>query len=197
MGNKEHSSATAARPARLVIIAAVAPNGAIGFRGGLPWHLPDDLAHFKALTWGHAIIMGRRTCESLPHGALPGRRNIVVSRTLKAKTTMTTQPLAKTTMTTQLLAKEGFELYPSLEEALSACKDEALAFVIGGAEVYRQTLPMADGLCLTLVDSNPAEADAFFPRLNKDEWVETKKEKHTGFSFVEYCREPHHLWGRE
>lgn len=169
MGNKEHSLAGGAtRPARLVIIAAVAPNGAIGLRGGMPWHLPEDLAHFKELTWGHAIIMGRKTCESLPHGALPGRRNVVVSRTLKAK--------------------ECFELYPSLEEAMKACNNEEVAFVIGGAEVYRQTLPIADKLCLTLVDKSPAEADAFFPKLDKDEWTETKKEKHIGFSFVELYR---------
>lgn len=164
----------------IAIIAAVGRNGAIGCRNRLPWAIPEDMAHFKALTMGHTIIMGRMTYESLPHGALPGRRNIVVS------TTITSLPDA--------------EVYASLEHAISACNTDLDAsasrfpsqdnidtiFIIGGASVYGQALPLATTLHLTLVDDSPADADAFFPSLDLNKWVETKKEKHTGFSFATY-----------
>ncbi len=164
----------------IAIIAAVGRNGAIGRHNRLPWAIPEDMAHFKALTMGHPIIMGRKTYESLPHGALPGRRNIVVS------TTLTNLPDA--------------EVYNTLEQAISACTtgDNALTslspnqdktttiFIIGGAYIYRQALPLATALHLTLVDDCPADADAFFPPIDFNHWVETKKEKHTGFSFVTY-----------
>lgn len=160
---------------RLSIIVAMSAGGAIGYEGALPWHIPDDLARFKAITYGHAIIMGRKTFESLPHGALPGRRNIVLSRRQ--------QPL------------DGCEVFGSLSEALDSCGERARlsgrddeVFVIGGASVYRQALPMADKLYLTLVDCRPQRADTFFPSFDKAGWRETKKEKHNGFSFIELER---------
>lgn len=158
------------------IIVAMGRNRAIGRKGRLPWHIPEDLAHFKALTWGHTIIMGRKTYESLPHGALPGRRNIVISRTV-----------------TEL---PNCEVYPSVNQVIanvttplpSGGESGRGAFIIGGASIYRQFLPYASRIELTLVDDSPADADTFFPPIDNDQWVETKKEKHTGFSFISLSR---------
>lgn len=150
------------------IIVAMSPNHAIGYKDRLPWHIPEDLANFKRLTMGHTIIMGRHTYESLPHGALPGRRNIVLSRR-------------------QNFAPPHCEVYNSLEEALSHCSKDEETFIIGGAEVYRKAMPIADKLYITLVDDNPENADTFFPQFNESKWIITKKEKHNGFSFIELC----------
>lgn len=152
----------------LSIIVAMSPNHAIGCGGGLPWHLPEDLARFKRITMGHSIIMGRRTFESLPHGALPGRRNVVLSRTAKTI--------------------EGCEVFEKLEAALETCAPKEETFIIGGESVYRKALPLAGKLYITLVDENPAHADTFFPNFSKDEWIETQKEKHPGFSFITLLR---------
>ena len=148
----------------------MARNRAIGRHGTLPWHLPDDLAHFKSVTWGHAIIMGRHTFESLPHGALPGRRNIVVSATL------TTLP--------------GCEVYASFDEALSHCAQYgnsdtmAEVFVIGGATLYQTALPFASQMYITLVDQEPKDADTFFPEFDTNKWQEAERQQHDGFAFT-------------
>lgn len=148
----------------------MARNRAIGSRGTLPWHLPEDLAHFKSTTWGHAIIMGRHTFESLPHGALPGRRNIVVS------TTLSTLP--------------GCEVYASLDEALSHCAQNGNidateeVFVIGGAALYQTALPFARRMYITLVDQEPKDADTFFPEFDTNKWQETERQQHDGFAFT-------------
>lgn len=149
------------------IIAAVAENGVIGCKGHLPWHLPYDLKRFKSLTLGHTVIMGRKTFQSLPHGALPLRRNIILSR--------------------KNAEFEGAHTYSSLNEALAHCLPNEEVFIIGGASVYREALPTATRLYLTLVNQSP-EGDVFFPAINEDEWLQIKKEKHDGFSFVEYVR---------
>jgi len=155
------------------IIAAVAKNRAIGFKNKLIYWLPNDLKRFKALTTGHTIIMGRNTFLSLPKGALPNRRNIVLSRS----------------------AKEfpGCEVYPSLEEALNHCAKDEEVFIIGGASVYKQALAVADRLCLTEIDDTPAEADTFFPPY--DDWKEESREAHNtderhdfAYAFVDYVR---------
>ena len=124
------------------LIAAVARNRAIGFQNKLLYWLPDDLKRFKALTTGHAVLMGRKTFFSLPHGALPERRNLVLSRT------RTHFP--------------GAETFPSLGAALAAVAAEDTVFAIGGESVYREAMPLAETMHLTLVDDAP-EADAFFP----------------------------------
>ncbi len=159
----------------LNIIAAVAKNNAIGFQNKLIYWLPNDLKRFKALTTGNTIIMGRKTFESLPKGALPNRRNVVVSRN-------------------ESLVLEGAEVFHSLEAALSSCKDEDV-YIIGGEQLYRTSLPLADRLCLTEVDNTPAEADAFFPEVDKTIWKEfaredhDKDEKHAHrYSFVDYVK---------
>ena len=158
------------------IIAAVAKNRAIGYKNKLIYWLPNDLKRFKALTTGHTIIMGRNTFLSLPKGALPNRRNIVLSRSQKAF--------------------DGCDVYPSLEEALQHCTPNEDIYIIGGASVYRQALKIADRLCLTEIDDTPADADTFFPIFH-DEWQEESREDHPiddrhdfRYSFVDYIRKP-------
>ncbi|MCR5469923.1 dihydrofolate reductase [Xylanibacter ruminicola] len=156
------------------IIANVAKNRAIGNNNKLIYWLPNDMKRFKALTTGHTIIMGRNTFLSLPKGALPNRRNIVLSRSAKAF--------------------EGCDVYPSLDEALKHCTSDEDIYIIGGASVYKQALAMADRLCLTEVDNTPAEADTFFPPY-QDEWKEESREDYPAddrhdfaYSFVDYIR---------
>lgn len=155
------------------IIAAVARNRAIGFQNKLIYWLPNDLKRFKALTTGHTIIMGRNTFLSLPKGALPNRRNVVLSRT------QTEFPSCDT--------------YSSLEEALNNCTPNEDIYIIGGAAVYQQALAIADRLCLTEIDDIPEQADAFFP--DYSEWKEVWREEHKkdekhehDFAFVDYVR---------
>ena len=116
----------------ITIIAAVARNRAIGFENKLIYWLPNDLKRFKALTTGHTIVMGRNTFLSLPKGALPNRRNIVLSRTKREL--------------------PGCETYASIDEALRHCRNDEDIYIIGGASVYRQAMKLADRLCLTEVD---------------------------------------------
>ena len=155
------------------IIAAVARNRAIGYKNKLLYWLPDDLKRFKQLTTGHTIIMGRRTFESLPKGALPNRRNIVLSR-------------SKTDF-------PGCEVFGSLSEAIAHCATDEDVYVIGGASVYKQALAVADRLCLTEIDDTPEQADAFFPPY--EDWTEVSREEHNiderheyRFAFVDYIR---------
>ena len=143
----------------------MSPHRAIGSHGTLPWHIPEDLAHFKQLTWGHTVLMGRKTYESLPHGALPGRRNIVLSQTL-----------------TKL--PDG-EVCRSLKEALALVSNDEEVFVMGGASVYREALPWALRIFITLVDEEPEAADTFFPAFDESQWLETKHEQHPGFAFTD------------
>ena len=123
---------------QLILIAAVARNGMIGKDGGMPWHLPADLQHFKRLTLGHPILMGRRTWDSLGR-PLPGRRNIVISRRPDWQAA-------------------GAEHAESLEAALQRVAGDALAFVIGGAQLYAQALPLADALELTEIDQYASDS---------------------------------------
>ena len=157
----------------ITLIAAVAENRAIGLDNQLIYHIREDLRRFKSLTTGHTVLMGRRTFESLPKGALPNRRNIVVSRTVTHF--------------------DGCDTYPSLEEALRHCAPEEQVFVIGGQTVYEQTLPLAHRLCMTEIAATPSRADAFFPPY--DGWVKEVEERHEAdeahphaFAFVDYVR---------
>ena len=141
----------------LNIIVCMAKNRAIGRNNQLLYHLRNDLKRFKALTTGHTVIMGRRTFESLPKGALPNRRNIVL--------THRPQQWPNT------------EVYTSLDDALSHCADNEEVFIIGGSSVYHEALPFARKLFLTLVDHSPNNADTFFPVID-NEWIETERESH-------------------
>ncbi len=151
----------------------MAKNRAIGFENKLIYWLPNDLKRFKALTTGHTIIMGRNTFLSLPKGALPNRRNIVLSRSTKDF--------------------PGCDVYSSLEEALKHCTPDEDIYIIGGASVYRQALKIADRLCLTEINDTPEKADTFFPPY--DDWKEESREDHEKderheyeYSFVDYIK---------
>jgi len=146
---------------KLVIIAALAQNGTIGDAGKIPWHISDDLKRFKRLTLGHPIIMGRKTFESIGK-PLPGRRNIILSR------------------------HPGPDHFSSLEVALKSCGDETV-FIIGGAEIYRLALPLADTLLLTHVHRQVA-GDTRFPDYDHSQWREISREDTPEYSFVEYQR---------
>ena len=170
----------------ITIIAAVAKNRAIGYQNKLIYWLPNDLKRFKALTTGHTIIMGRNTFLSLPNGALPNRRNIVLTRKgVKGELAEVREEIKDNT---------SLDFYPSLEEALQHCAPDEDIYIIGGASVYRQALPLADRLCLTEIDDTPAEADTFFPPY-KDDWQEESREDHPiddrhdfPYAFVDYIR---------
>lgn len=160
----------------LTIIAAVDRRLAIGYQNKLLFWLPNDLKRFKALTTGNTIIMGRNTFESLPKGALPNRRNVVLS----------TRPG---------LALPGAEVFPSLEEALKSCRPDEQVYIIGGSSVYRQAYPLADALCLTEIDAEATQADAYFPAIEPDVWHEKSREPHPAdekhpcsYAFVDYVR---------
>ena len=158
----------------LSIICALAENRAIGLRGGLLYHLSADLKHFKQLTTGHTVLMGRKTFESLPKGALPNRRNVVITRQAG-------------------YSAPGIEVFHSLEAALAACASDAEVFVIGGESVYAAALPLADRLCLTHIHTTPSEADTFFPPCHMEEWEMESCERHEAdeknaeaFTFANY-----------
>lgn len=153
---------------QVVIVAAVGRNGVIGVDGGLPWRIPEDMAHFKELTMGNALVMGRATYESIGR-PLPGRTNIVLTR----------QPD---------WSADGVEVAGSFEEALdiAASRGEDV-FVAGGANVYRSALDVADTMELTEVDAAP-HGDTRFPDVDWTQWSETSRIQHDGFSFVTYVR---------
>ena len=154
----------------IVIIAAVAKNRVIGKDNRLLWNIPEDMAHFKALTAGHTVVMGRKTWESLPprFRPLPGRRNIVVSR--QADYTV-----------------PGAEVADSLENALKMASTAASVFVIGGEQIYTQAMAVADRLEITEVDLEP-EGDAWFPEISPADWTVTATTEGSGFRFLSYRR---------
>ena len=142
------------------IIVAINKNNGIGCKNELLYWLPNDLKRFKTLTTGHTIIMGRKTFESLPKGALPNRR-----------------------------------CFHSLKDALEACKDEIEVFIIGGASLYKEAMPIADRLYITEVDDCEKEADVFFPEISPEIWQEKSRECHStdekhlySYSFCDYDR---------
>lgn len=136
------------------IIVAIAKNNAIGKDNKLLWYLPNDLKHFKDVTTGHTVIMGRKTYDSVGK-PLPKRRNIIITR--------------------QAISIEGCEVVNSLEAALALCKDEDEVFIVGGAEIYRQSIPLTDRIYLTVIDQE-FDGDSFFPELDPEEWKEKERE---------------------
>lgn len=154
----------------LIIVVATDQERGIGINNTLPWHLPEDLAHFKRTTSGHPIIMGRKTFESIGR-PLPNRRNIVVTRNAGWK-------------------HEGVETAQSLTQAASMCGDGD-AFIIGGAQIYRESLALAERLIVTEIDQ-VFQCDAFFPEIDSRLWKETSRETHHSekggfdYAFVTY-----------
>ena len=157
---------------RISLIAAVASNGVIGRDGRMPWHLPEDLKRFKALTMGHAIVMGRKTYDSIGR-LLPGRRTIIVTR----------QPDYRV---------EGAEVAHSVDAAIALAPGDDEIFVIGGGEIYAQALPFADRLLMTEIDAAP-EGDVRFPAIDRRQWRQASRladrsADGIGFAFVTYER---------
>ncbi len=142
-------------PRRLSLIAALAENRAIGFAGGLPWNLPDEMAQFRAYTLGHAVIMGRRNFE-VEGKPLPHRRNLVLT------THRDWQPPAE--------HADRVEVFHHLDDALAAVNDDPEPFIIGGAEIYRLALPLVDRMTLTTVHGTPT-GDTFFPKVDLAEFT--------------------------
>lgn len=158
------------------VISAIDRHRGIGYQNKLLFWLPNDLKRFKALTTGNTIIMGRKTFESLPKGALPNRRNIVLSSQTG-------------------LSYSGAEVFFSLEEALNNCRPDEQVYIIGGASVYLRSLPLADVLCMTEVDTEAAQRDAYFPEIDPTVWQEKNRESHAAderhpypYAFVDYIR---------
>ena len=152
---------------KVSIIAAVDRHMAIGFENKLLFWLPNDLKRFKALTTGNTILMGRKTFESLPKGALSNPDTVC----------------------------PGAEVFPSLEAALKSCREDEHIYIIGGASIYQQALSLADELCLTEIDSTAPEADAYFPEVSSKVWQEKSREAHPAdekhlcsYAFVDYVR---------
>ncbi len=166
------------------LIAGIGKNNELGKDNQLLWKLPADLKHFRDTTRGHTVIMGRKTFESLPNGALPNRRNIVITRDPNYRA-------------------ENIEVVNSIEEAIRLAsleqgkkfeenQEEVEVFVIGGAEIYKQALPFVNKLYITHVDGE-FDADTFFPEIDKNIWKEISRKDHLmdennecNFSFVEY-----------
>ena len=146
-------------PQEVVLVAAVAENGVIGRDGELPWHLPEDLAHFRRVTTGNVVIMGRRTFESIGR-PLPRRTNIVVTR------------------------QRDWSADGVLTAALDVAEEyDGDAMVIGGGQVYAEAMALADRQVLTEVHASP-EGDAHYPSFDREEWVETGREERDGYAFV-------------
>ena len=159
----------------IILIAAVAKNLAIGYKNELIYHIKSDMKRFKEITTGHTVIMGKNTFLSLRCKPLFNRRNIVLSKTLKAV--------------------DGYEVYPSLEDAISQCDKNEDIYIIGGSNVYNEAIKIADRLYLTEIDDIPDHADTFFP--SYEDWEEVSREDHIEtcnehvyykYSFVEYAR---------
>ncbi len=150
---------------KIVLIAAVAEDGTIGHAGKIPWHIREDLQRFKRLTMGHPVIMGRKTFQSIGK-PLPGRRNLILSR----------QP--------------GPDHFPSLDAAMKACGNADTVFIIGGAQVYRAALPVADTLLLTHV-KHPGGGDTKFPDFDRSQWREVSRQESPECTYIEYERLRH------
>lgn len=157
---------------RLSIVVAIAHNRVIGANNTMPWHLPEDLKRFKSLTLGKPVIMGRRTYDSIGR-ALPGRRNIVITRDAN-------------------WMADGVEVVHSLDEALMLVKNDTEASIIGGAQLYLQAMGIAQSLMVTEIDLN-VPGDTYFPKIDPEVWMEVSRqsqedERGQHFDFVEYQR---------
>ena len=155
---------------KIVLIAALAEDGTIGNKGMIPWHISNDLKRFKRLTMGHPILMGRKTYESIGK-PLPGRINIVLTRN------------------SQFPAPKGALAFANLDEALEFCRQQRAdtAFIIGGADLYRQSIDRADTLLLTHVHVQ-IDGDTKFPQYDRSQWTEVSREEANDHAFVEYSR---------
>ena len=154
------------------LISAMTPDHVIGWKGQLPWHVPEDLQHFKRLTTGHTVLMGRKTFDSLGR-PLPKRRNLILSRNIPS-------PIPA-----------GTQWFTQLPEALAAAEDsgEQELFVVGGAEIYALAIPLADRMYISIIKlETPAIGDTWFPKWNEDEWRVAERRESKGVDFLTYYR---------
>ena len=161
---------------KISIIAAVSDNYAIGKSNNLPWHLPADLKHFRQLTTGHAVVMGKRTFEGLSKGPLPNRKNIVLTSVMSEG------------------VNKGYFEADSLEDAIYLCEHEEQVFIIGGATVYKQCIGKVDSMYITWIHKE-FSADTFFPKIDFEKWEEVSRKDHEAdetnpysYTFSEYNR---------
>jgi dihydrofolate reductase len=161
---------------KISIIAAVSDNYAIGKSNNLPWHLPADLKHFRQLTTGHAVVMGKRTFEGLSKGPIPNRKNIVLTSVMSEG------------------VNKGYFEADSLEDAIYLCEHEEQVFIIGGATVYKQCIGKVHSMYITWVHKE-FSADTFFPKIDFEKWEEVSREDHEAdeinpysYTFSEYNR---------
>lgn len=145
---------------KISLVAAIADDYAIGYKKKLPWNLPADMKHFKALTVGHTLVMGKRTFESLPNGPLPQRKNIVLTTLLSED------------------VREGYFEAESLEEAMELSSNADKVFIIGGSGVFKQCMDIIDSMYITWVHGE-FEADTYFPKIDFSQWKETSREEHS------------------
>lgn len=157
----------------VTIVVAISDNHVIGKENKLLWHMPNDLKHFREITSGHTVIMGRKTFESVGK-PLPKRRNIIITR--------------------QQISIDGCEVVNSIESALDLCSNEEEVFIVGGAEIYRQSMHLTDRIYLTIIHQY-FEGDSFFPEISTQEWKEVFREDHQPdeknplpYSFITYRR---------
>lgn len=152
------------------LIAAISENNCIGKENTLPWYLPEDLKRFKKLTTGHVVLMGRKTWESIPDKfrPLPNRTNVVITRQ-------------------ENYTADGAKIFKTIQEALKTHKNEKI-FVIGGGQIYKQTIDLADTLHITHVKKTIDSCDVFFPKIDPEIWKKTEEERHEQFSFVTYIK---------
>jgi dihydrofolate reductase len=139
------------------IIVAIAGNKAIGANNSLLWKLPNDMKRFRKLTTGHTVIMGRKTFESLPNGALPNRTNVVITKNKEA-------------------TFENCKVFNNIQDAIKEYNSGDEVFIIGGASIYSQTIDLADKLYVTQIHHLFGNADTFFPEINEDKWIMTEQE---------------------
>lgn len=174
-------------------IAAMSENNVIGNNNKLPWVIKRDMKRFKEVTKGHAILMGRKTWSSLPQDALPHRSNIVVSRMDQIKTDK--YGILKSGGRVQMSpSNTSLSLFSNIEEGISEAERQGYEelYVIGGGEIYKQTLTHADALRLTLVHKE-YEGDAFYPELDESEWLTAWVEPGENYSFIDLVRKPSSL----
>jgi dihydrofolate reductase len=159
----------------IIIIAAMAENGVIGKDNTLPWSIKEDMKHFRDLTRGWPCVMGRKTWDSLPKRPLPGRPNIIVSRSMNVGGTAPA-------------TDADVKIIPNLPSAIAFCKDYEKVFICGGGSIYREAINLANRIELTLIRQK-YEGDVFFPEIDPALWVKTKTEDFDNFSFFSYSKQ--------
>ena len=153
----------------IILIAAMSENRVIGKNNAMPWNIKGNLAHFKEMTMGYPCVMGRKTWESLPKKPLPGRLNIIISKTMKQEN-----------------IPQEIKIFNSLSTAIEFCRDYKKIFVCGGESIYKQVMPFATNIDLTLIHGS-YDGDTFFPEID-DSWVKTETVNNEEFSIINYVR---------